>query len=455
MARIVIIGAGPCGLGAAYRLRELGHEDFVIYEKQSYVGGLAASFCDSGFFWDLGCHVIHSNYEYFDRVTDAVLGSDRVNHGRNVKIKHKDAFIPFPFQNNIGVLRKDEIIKCINGLIDSQELGEPRNYDEWLIKEFGQGIADIFLTKYNQKTWSYPLDKMSYDWIGKRVAVVDLKELIARVIMGETDESWGTNSTFIYPSKGGIGSYWNKIASEIGEGKILHGHSLERIDLDAKIVTFDRDVSDSYDYIISSMPLSRLLEVSRIRHDGKFVCNSTLIQCLGFSSPMPEKFKDLHWTYHGGDSIFNRINFHSNYSRNNVPDPDGQWSLIAEISYFGENPYGKETLLNETLNGLMNEGIITSDDISQMAVERSFNLAESYPIPTLNRDKDLTVLLELEACGIFSRGRFGAMKYEVGNMDHSFMQGVEVANRILLGVNEKTINEQIKRKVPIGFHDIS
>ena len=44
--KVVIIGAGPTGLGAAYRLKELGHENFALYEKSPYIGGLASSFKD-------------------------------------------------------------------------------------------------------------------------------------------------------------------------------------------------------------------------------------------------------------------------------------------------------------------------------------------------------------------------------------------------------------------------
>lgn len=61
MKKIIIIGAGPTGLAAAYRLKELGYDNFKVYEQKSYVGGLCASFKDdNGFIWDLGGHVIFS-----------------------------------------------------------------------------------------------------------------------------------------------------------------------------------------------------------------------------------------------------------------------------------------------------------------------------------------------------------------------------------------------------------
>jgi predicted NAD/FAD-binding protein len=52
---IVIIGSGPCGLGAAYRLQELGHENFIVLEAGSEAGGLSITATDDqGFLWDMG-----------------------------------------------------------------------------------------------------------------------------------------------------------------------------------------------------------------------------------------------------------------------------------------------------------------------------------------------------------------------------------------------------------------
>jgi hypothetical protein len=64
-----------------------------------------------------------------------------------------------------------------------------------------------------------------------------------------------------------------------------------------------------------------------------------------------------------------------------------------------------------------------------------------YPTPSLRRDEALNQLLPaLEQYGIFSRGRFGAWKYEVSNQDHSVMQGVEIADRLVCDSEEPTLN---------------
>ena len=53
--KIVIVGGGPTGLGAAYRLHELGYQNWALYERNNYVGGHASSHVDEkGFTWDEG-----------------------------------------------------------------------------------------------------------------------------------------------------------------------------------------------------------------------------------------------------------------------------------------------------------------------------------------------------------------------------------------------------------------
>jgi protoporphyrinogen oxidase len=60
--RIVIVGAGRTGLGAVFRLKEAGHDDYAMYEAENFPGGLSSSYTDGAVFtWDLGGHVHFSH----------------------------------------------------------------------------------------------------------------------------------------------------------------------------------------------------------------------------------------------------------------------------------------------------------------------------------------------------------------------------------------------------------
>src|SRR5437868_6726400 len=112
--KIAIIGAGPCGLGAGYRLQELGETDFVIFDQNSYAGGLATSFQDEkGFWWDIGGHVQFSHYTYFDKIMDDLLGDNWLEHQRQSAVWIMDRFVPYPFQLNIHRLPPKERDECL------------------------------------------------------------------------------------------------------------------------------------------------------------------------------------------------------------------------------------------------------------------------------------------------------------------------------------------------------
>ncbi len=205
--RIVIIGAGPTGLGAGYRLQELGYEDWVILEANDYVGGLATSFTDeAGFTYDIGGHVMFSHYQYYDNLVDKLMGGDFTELQREAWVWMEDRFIPYPFQNNIRALEPQTVFDCVAGLIHAQrQEHHPTNFAEWVDAVMGAGIAKHFMIPYNFKVWATPAELMNYVWIGERVSVVDVEAILRNVILGEDQASWGPNNTFKYPLRGGTG----------------------------------------------------------------------------------------------------------------------------------------------------------------------------------------------------------------------------------------------------------
>ena len=73
---ILIVGAGPTGLGAASRLKQNKHEDWLLIDAFNEAGGLAMTdVTPEGFLFDMGGHVIFSHYDYFDQIIDAAVGT--------------------------------------------------------------------------------------------------------------------------------------------------------------------------------------------------------------------------------------------------------------------------------------------------------------------------------------------------------------------------------------------
>lgn len=416
--KIIILGAGPCGLGAGWRLKELGIENFTIYERESHPGGLASSYVDeNGFTWDVGGHVLHSHYPYFDNMFEEVMQGEYFTHQRESWVWIMDRFVPYPFQNNIHKLPPKVLQECLDGLKKIKN-NNPINFAEWIVAKYGSGIAKYFLLPYNEKVWAYPPEKMNYQWIGERVAPVNVGAV-----------SWGPNAVFHFPKHGGTGDIWRRVAKRF-EDHIQYGKTMHRIDPIKKIVFFDDGTSDSFDVLLSTIPLPVLLHKKT-----PLVSSSVTIVGLGMKGDPPDHLQTKCWMYFPENNApFFRATVLSNYSKYTAPK--NHWSLMTEISFSTYRPLPTGDIVEAVIRGARNTKLIQEKPVSVW----KFTSIYGYPTPTLGRDAYLQKILpQLEQHNIYSRGRFGLWKYEVSNQDHTFMQGVEWVNRMLLGEEEKII----------------
>jgi protoporphyrinogen oxidase len=443
--KIVIIGAGPCGLGAAWRLNEIGMTNYKIFEKYTNAGGLSASFIDEkGFTWDIGGHVLFSHYNYFDQVMEAVISEEGwLPHERESWIWMRSRFIPYPLQYNIGRLPEKEMVECLAGLINCRNEGSQNtNFLEWVLHTFGDGIAKHFLIPYNKKVWAYPLEMLSAQWTGERVAVPDVKKVIDNIINGRDDRSWGPNNIFKFPLHGGTGAIWRSLAEKLPGGKIHLSTELVSLDCEKRILKFKNGREETYDYLISTIPIDQLIKVTRGISSSKedsFVHSSSHIVGIGLKGEPPEKLRTKCWMYFPeDDNPFYRVTVFSNYSPNNVPKGE-YWSLMGEVSKSPQKPVDHDHLVNEAMQGFYNTRLIEKN--TPVVSTWSYRAEYAYPTPFLRRDQLLDrYLVDLQKKNIYSRGRFGAWKYECGNQDHALMQGVEAVEHILFGTPELTLH---------------
>jgi protoporphyrinogen oxidase len=423
----------------------------------------------------VGGHVIFSHYKYFDDCIDEALPKedDWFTHQRISYVRYQGLWVPYPFQNNISMLPKEEQVLCMDGLIDSAMEArvagtKPKDFDEWIVRNMGVRIADIFMRPYNFKVWAVPTTKMQCAWLGERVAAPALKAITKNVILQKTAGNWGPNATFRFPARDGTGGIWIAVANTLPDEKKRFGkkNTVTKVDADKKQVKLQDGTTVRYQRLISTMAVDSLTEAmedTKLNDLSKqLFFSSTHVIGVGIRGQRPERIGDKCWLYFPEDNCpFYRATIFSNYSPYNQPQKDVKlptlqlasgnrrqsmqakpgpyWSIMLEVSESSMKPVDEATLMKECIQGLVNTEMLRPEDEIVSTYHRRFD--HGYPTPTLEREGALKELLPaLQAKGIYSRGRFGSWRYEVGNQDHSFMLGVEAADNIVNGAAELTLN---------------
>lgn len=385
-----------------------------------------------------------SHYDYFDKVLD-LANQDWINHKREAWVWMRDRFVPYPFQNNIQRLPEKDLSKCVKGLVKKKKFESPANFKEWLENGFGPGIMDVFLTPYNRKVWGYDPTEMNVEWMGERVATVNIESVIDNIVTGSDELGWGPNSIFRFPYKGGTGTIWEGLYDVIDSSKFRFDSKVVGVDTADKKIHLGDGTKIDYDYIVSTMPLDSMCTIVKgpefIGYPElapKFRYSSTNVIGLGIEGHCPKRLSDKCWMYFPEENCpFYRVTVFSKYSPYNVAKPGQQWSLMFEVCETEMCPVNHETIVDEVIQGAINTKLIKPSSEIVSKYYRRFE--HGYPTPFLGRDQLCKPIFEnLEKHGIFSRGRFGAWKYEVSNQDHTMMQGVEAVDHILNGSEEMT-----------------
>jgi protoporphyrinogen oxidase len=473
---VLVIGAGPTGLGAAKRLDHINGPSWMIIDANEKAGGLASTdVTPEGFLYDVGGHVIFSHYKYFDDCINEALPKDDdwYTHQRISYVRYKNLWVPYPFQNNISMLPKEDQVKCIDGLIDASMASrvattKPKDFDEWILRTCGEGVADVFMRPYNYKVWAVPTTKMQCEWLGERVAAPNLKLVTQNVILNKVAGNWGPNSTFRFPARDGTGGIWIAVSDTLPKEKKVYGQKGEvtKVDAQKKTVTLKDGTTIGYGKLINTMAVDALVEKMGNQElvtlsKGLFY-SSTHVIGVGIRGERPERIGDKCWLYFPEDNCpFYRATIFSNYSPYNQPQADAKlptlynadgskaktseakegpyWSIMLEVSQSTMKPVDEENLLKDCIQGLINTEMIKPEDEIVSTYHRKFD--HGYPTPSLEREGVLKQLLpKLQDMDIWSRGRFGSWRYEVGNQDHSFMLGVEAVDNIVSGAVELTLN---------------
>lgn len=449
--RILIVGAGLCGLACAAELVRLDHSDWLLLEASATAGGLASSVTDSaGFTWDLGGHVVFSHFGEFDRLLSELFSDgELLCHDRSSFIRFRDRWVPYPFQQHVHCLPTEDATACLDGLVLAQRqggVGRDADFGTWLRATYGSALVERFFGPYNTKVWATAPELMSSTWVAERVAPVDLDQILTAATAPTVRRAgrWGPNATFAFPISGGTGEISRRLAARLGP----------RVRTRARVVAVDAAVREvvlaggeriAYDHLVATGPLDQLVAMTmgasagvraaagRLRH--------TTVAMVGLGYQVPTT--DVRsWMYFPQlDVPFYRATNFSKYAPANVPGSDTRTfsSWMTETSVPDGAQVDQATLIDSCDRALRRHGLVPAH--APLVSAHLEVIPYAYPVPTLDRDAALAEVVPwMEESGIYPRGRFGTWRYEIGNMDHAVKMGIDIARRLVRGAAEELPN---------------
>ena len=470
--KVLIAGAGPCGLGAALEMMESGpgsEGDFLIVDAGTRPGGWASSRTTAeGFTFDFGGHVLfpHKHYRRFAELLKG-LPIDWASSVPQRGVQVEGRFLPYPAQRNLQRLPLGKLARAIASVLLHRartakegasaapaEDGDG-NLGAYLMGHFGSYITSILMGPLNRKQWAHAPEQLTDVWVKHRsgsttrnVADMDLGRAVRNLLLGRDDVGWTPETKVTYPAEGGSGAIWSAVASAIPAEKMLLGTRIVSVSLENKTALLSTGETVAWEQMISTMPLDVLLRSVEGRPeltakaDGLRKARSRLFG-FGVRGALPARYAGLHsCQVTDADMPFWRLNFPMTVSQGN--GPQGCYSMLCEVS----EPASEPAQAAGELRAAVEESLYRMGVLGRPGLETvsrwEYTIEHGYPVPFLGRDALLHQIQPLlEEAGVYSRGRFGTWRYEISNQDHAFMQGVEVVRRILFRMPEETFGNAV------------
>ncbi len=215
---VVIIGAGPAGLTAAYELCKRGVQPTVL-EQDTVVGGISRTVEADGWHFDIGGHRFFTKVGAVERLWHEILDDDEfLTRPRMSRIFYRGSFFDYPLKpmNALRGLGLREAALCVLSYAWAR-VRPPKDqttFEGWTSARFGTRLYRIFFKTYTEKVWGVPATEIQADWAVQRIKNLSLMRAVANAVMprrGPTVTS--LIEEFQYP-KLGPGMMWER-AQEI------------------------------------------------------------------------------------------------------------------------------------------------------------------------------------------------------------------------------------------------
>jgi protoporphyrinogen oxidase len=468
--QVVVIGAGPAGLTAAY---ELAKHDVgsTVLEADDMVGGISRTVERDGWRFDLGGHRFFTKVAPVEAFWHEILtDEDFLQRPRMSRIFYDNKFFDYPLKasnalTNLGI---GEAVLCVLSYFYAQAdgavrklVGRPKSEEDlesWITSRFGKRLYKHFFKTYNEKVWGVPASSIQADWAAQRIknmslwnaginAILDsLPSWLSFLKKGKATDITSLIEEFQYP-KYGPGMMWevcrdkveaagSKVLMETKAVKIRHED-----DRAVAVVAEHAGVETEYPCteVISSMPMSQLLMAMDPPPPADVLAAAKDLRYRDFLTValvVPEEgiFPD-NWIYiHSPDVVVGRIQNFGSWSPYLVKE--GRTCLGMEYFVFeGDETWSMadEDLVALATAELGRIGLVKPSDVEAGYVVR---VPKAYPFyderykANVNRMRDW---LADCAPNVHPVGRNGMHRYN--NQDHSMYTAMLTVENIVDGTS--------------------
>lgn len=411
--RKVILGAGIAGLGAYY-----ADNSADIYEASDIAGGICRGFWIGDFYFD---QAVHFSFAKDKIVRELFDKAEQFYHHPFPYSWYNETWLRHPAQNNLFTFPIQFKIDAVKGFIGRKGRENASNFKEWLVGGYGDFLYENLFKLYNEKYWQSDLEKMGIEWIGNRLYLPDIDELLYGAFTNETPNVYYA-SEMRYPKNNGYYSFFSDIA-ELAEknGKLHLNKKAVQIDTENKSVTFADGTLEKFDELYSSAPLPEMIKMldrvpdnikemsERLEHTGVALVSIGL-NCKNF-----EKF----WFYiYDTDIMAARAYMPSVKSPNNAPE---KCSSIQFEIYFSSKAQApeKQAAIDNCFYALEKMGIAKRENV--LFADHRIMPYGNVAMLKSTEDEISPIREWVKKHGITPIGRFGEWNYLWS--DQAFLSG--------------------------------
>ena len=440
-SRVVVLGAGPAGLTAAYELSNLGIA-CVVLERDTVVGGLARTVEYKGFRFDIGGHRFYTKLSLVQQIWREILGEDLLTRTRMSRIYYHAKFFRYPLEpldalRGLGVL---ESVRCGLSFVKSRMLPKfpESDFETWVSNRFGRRLFKTFFKSYTEKVWGVDCREIGAEWAAQRIQGLSVWSLLRDAVLPR--EGTGPKTLikeFQYPRLG-PGMLWSRMR-EIVEGRgvqVVLGAPVERLCWKEGQVASVEAGGKEYEggHVISSIAIRELIEkldpgapeaLHRAGEEFKYRDFLTVALMVRARNLFPD-----NWVYvHEPNVLAGRVQNYKNWSADMTPS--------AEMSCLGVEYFCNERdaiwkssdaeLIELAKKEMVQLGLVREQDIVDGAVAR---MAKAYPVYNRGYRHGLEVVRDFLSTvpNLQLVGRNGMHRYN--NQDHSMLTGILAARNV-------------------------